>query len=272
MGVAGGYKCMKYTLVAFNTLVLGIGAAVLALGIYTAVTDYGAKEISSVISSDLYKAGSYLLIAVGSATIIIAFLGCAGAAMENRCLLGVYFAIMLLLTIFFLAITIIGFVFRNNLAGHIGRGVEDSLMKSYGKDKDFTDSWDQLQRKLKCCGFEGNVYSNTSWAIFRQTDWFKNQTGDRQFVPFSCCPKDANLDLCTNTDGRIPKAGPPATNQTATNDLLFKEGCYEKLQDYIDQNAAIIGGIALAALFIMIIGTIFSICLCVQIGRQGYVV
>jgi len=65
-----------------------IGGAVLGLGIYTLVTDFGVSQMTAILGSDLYKAGVYLLIAGGSVTVVISFLGCCGAAMESRCLLG----------------------------------------------------------------------------------------------------------------------------------------------------------------------------------------
>ncbi|XP_076463124.1 CD82 antigen-like [Babylonia areolata] len=276
-GVEGCYKCMKYTLVAFNLIVLFIGGTVLGLGIFTLVTEYGVAEMTSILGSDLYKAGTYLLIAGGCITVLISFFGCCGAMMESRCLLGLYFGVMLVLTIFFIAVCIIGFVFRKNITGHLQREVETNLIYKYGTDIGVTEHWDRVQRELKCCGVSGDKSSNTSWAIYKQqSHWFRDQTGTSKMqVPFSCCKPDSNLEMCVgreNNDNRPPKEGPPLNDTMEPNDALYKEGCYDKLDDFLDRNALVIGGVALAALFVMALGVIFSICLCVQIGRQGYIV
>lgn len=277
-GVEGCYKCMKYTLVAFNLIVLIIGGAVLGLGIFTLVTDYGAREMTSIVGSDLYKAGVYLLIAGGSVTILVSFFGCCGAAMESRCLLGLYFGVMLVLTIFFIAICIIGFVFRDNITGHLQREAETTLINKYGSDTDVTERWDKIQTELKCCGMSGGEKSITSWAIYKlNTTWFINQNSvlGKQYVPFSCCDPKSNLEECVGRQDNVnkpPKEGPPITSTMRENKALYTKGCYDELDDLLERNALIIGGIALAALFIMVMGVVFSICLCVQIGKQGYIV
>ncbi|KAL8600754.1 hypothetical protein ACOMHN_055949 [Nucella lapillus] len=276
-GVEGCYKCMKYTLVAFNFLVLVIGGAVLGLGIYTLVTDYGVTQMTAILGSDLFKAGVYLLIAGGAVTVLVAFFGCCGAAMESRCLLGLYFAVMMVLTIFFIAVCIIGFVFKNNITGHLQREAESTLLNKYGSDNDVTERWDKVQKELECCGMTGDAYSNTSWAIYKlKTNWFQLQGSQQdRYVPTSCCKPNSNKEECVgrlNADNKPPKFGPPINANMTENDGLYTKGCYDSLDDLLETNALIIGGIALAALFIMLLGVIFSICLCVQIGNQGYVV
>lgn len=265
------FNCIKYTLAVFNFIVLAIGGAVLGLGIYVLVSKYGADKLQGIIGSeDLYKAGVGLLIAGGSVTIIISFLGCCGACMENRVMLGIYFAVMLILTLFFIVVVIIGFVFYERLKTTIKDEAETVLVNKYGRDKKVTESWDLLQEDLQCCGMTGNLNSNKSWAIYKlQTEWFKFQppsgyTGRNKmdFVPKSCCNLSVSLpyDDCLNY--------PPIPVGTSAPTYIWTEGCYDKLFNYIKQNGAIIGGIAAAALGVMLIGTIFSIVLCAWIGRS----
>ncbi|KAK7490377.1 hypothetical protein BaRGS_00018356 [Batillaria attramentaria] len=281
MAVEGCYKCMKYVLMIFNIIVLLIGAVVLGLGIYIIVADYGVNKISVILGGDdLYESGVILLIVGGAVTIIISFCGCCGAWKENRILLGIYFVVMLLLTIFYVAIVVIGFIFRDNITGHLRREAETSLVNKYGesKSKAVTERWNAIQQELECCGLTGDKNSNTSWAIYKfRTLWFKdrdyNENPGTQYVPESCCKKD-NTDMCvgrTNSTGRPPAQGPPVDN-LLPNEGLYTDGCYDKLEDFLDENAAIIGGIAIAALIIMLMGVLFSVCLCTQIGKQGYVV
>lgn len=286
MAVEGCYKCVKFLLVAFNILVLLVGGAVLALGIYIMVSDYGVTKISVILGSDdLYEVGVILLIVIGSITILVSFCGCCGAWMENRCLLGTYFGIMLLITIFYTVICVVGFIFRENITGQLKLEAETALINKYGmsKDKDVTERWDTVQQELECCGMTGDASSNTSWAIYKlQTLWFKDRDYSDsdlgiKYVPFSCCNPSSNLERCV---GRLPSGGingppvqgPPITSSMEVNDGLYTDGCYDKLESFLDENASIIGGIALGALIVMVLGVIFSVCLCSHIGQKGYVV
>lgn len=266
---------MKFVLTVFNFLIAVIGIAVMGLGIYMVVTEYGVQEVTYIIDSDLYKAGSYLMIAVGGVTFFISFLGFCGAVMESRCLLGIYFGILLILSILYLAILIIGFVFRRDIGDHLVDEAKQTLIYGYGENEDITAQWDEVQAQLKCCGVTGDVNSETSWAIYKlSSDWYMKQAKNavQYSVPISCCPVDEDVDECRNKDNAIPKVGPPLNSSMANNTLLYTEGCYDKLDGYLETNALKIGIIALAALIIMVLGVIFSICLFLQIGRQGYVV
>lgn len=65
-----------------------VGGLVLGLSIYSLVAGFGAQEMTALLGSDIYQAGAILLIVIGSITILIAFFGGVGAAIENRCMLG----------------------------------------------------------------------------------------------------------------------------------------------------------------------------------------
>lgn len=270
------FSFMKYTLAVFNFIVLGIGAAVLALGIYVLASKYGADKLQAIMGTEeLYKAGVGLLIAAGCVTILIAFLGCCGACLENRVMLGIYFAIMLFLTCFFIVIVIIGFVFYQRVEGTIKTEAEKILASKYGKETAITDAWNRIQQELHCCGMTGDVYSNKSWAIYKlQSDWYQLQPNNqtRDYVPDSCCNQTVTdyKTVCQAklTKDRPPSMDTPVTASTPVNAALYTRGCYDIMVSTITENGAIIGGIAAAALGVMIIGTIFSIALCCWIGRS----
>lgn len=64
-----------------------VGGVVLGLGIYAHVTDF-ITGLSAVVGSDLFRAGSILIIVAGALMVVISFLGCCGAWQENRIMLG----------------------------------------------------------------------------------------------------------------------------------------------------------------------------------------
>lgn len=276
---------MKYTLMVFNLIVLGIGGAVLGLGIYVLVADYGVTKLTIIFGADgLYKTGAILLIVLGSVTILISFCGCCGAWRENRVLLGLYFIIMLLLLIFYVAGTVVGFVFRDNITSHLKREAENSIVNKYGNsvDREVTARWDAIQQGLKCCGLTGGQNSSQSWAIYKnESQWFRTLDYEDKdlgvkYVPASCCKPDVNLEICVGrspaNSTNPPARGPPVAESMTFPDGLYTNGCYDQMENFLRDNAAIIGGIALAALCIMLLGVIFSVALCTQIGKAGYVV
>ncbi|PVD23324.1 hypothetical protein C0Q70_16592 [Pomacea canaliculata] len=217
MTMEGCPKCMKITLVIFNVLVLLVGGVVLGLGIYAHVTDF-ITGLSAVVGSDLFRAGSILIIVAGALMVVISFLGCCGAWQENRIMLGM----------------------------------------------------------LECCGVKGDQNSETSWAIYKiKTEWFKNNSTG-QYVPNSCCSPTSNKGRCTGVVLGMtlgpPRDGPPITAFMDENDDLYKTGCYDKFWNFIETHALIVGGVAIAAIIVMVIALIFSICVCREVVKQGTIV
>ncbi|XP_025110270.1 tetraspanin-18-like [Pomacea canaliculata] len=275
MTMEGCPKCMKITLVIFNVLVLLVGGVVLGLGIYAHVTDF-ITGLSAVVGSDLFRAGSILIIVAGALMVVISFLGCCGAWQENRIMLGMYFATILILVVFFIAASISGFVFRDKMRGYLEQEAEKSLIKDYGFNTQVTNDWDVIQTKLECCGVKGDQNSETSWAIYKiKTEWFKNNSTG-QYVPNSCCSPTSNKGRCTGVVLGMtlgpPRDGPPITAFMDENDDLYKTGCYDKFWNFIETHALIVGGVAIAAIIVMVIALIFSICVCREVVKQGTIV
>ena len=61
----------------------------MGLGIYVLGSEYGAKEVSTVLGNDLYQVAAYVLIATGALLVIMSICGCCGAHRESKCMLGV---------------------------------------------------------------------------------------------------------------------------------------------------------------------------------------
>merc|ERR1711902_448205 len=74
-------SCWKKLVIAFNTIFLICGLALLGAGIYFQLTLEG---FSAILGNENINPGT-LLIIIGGITVIIAFFGCVGACCENRC-------------------------------------------------------------------------------------------------------------------------------------------------------------------------------------------
>merc|ERR1719449_74309 len=117
--------------------------------------------------------------------LIIAFFGCCGAYMENKCMLGTYFTIILVLFIAMVVGAVLGY------SGNLEKNIKSPLLTALNKYDDtpgdnaakiaLKSVWNEVQEELKCCGVN-NV-----------TDWTQNPDKDQfHFTglinkPEGCC-------------------------------------------------------------------------------------
>ncbi|KAK6989807.1 tetraspanin-18 [Biomphalaria glabrata] len=285
MGTEGcWFKFMKFVLVFFNFLVLAAGAIAIGLGAWALASEYGAKEMKAITGSELYEGGCIVLIVGGSIICILALCGCLGAFFENRVLLGIYFVIMLLILILFVVGAVLGFFFRDQIEATLEKQMRETITErfnvSYDKDdtnKLATDVWNKIQTELKCCGVSGNVSSPDAWFIYQSSKFFSQQPdSDRIYVPESCCnPNFKNatgLALCqkTNPDTNRPiqTTLDKLTNVTKLNPALYNNGCLSVIEDEIKNHILAIAGIAVAIIIVVFITVIFSVGMCVMIGKR----
>lgn len=144
--------CCKYSMFFVNLLVFLGGACLLAVGIWVAV---GAESFKDVITNDPVVFNAvYVIIAVGCILIIVGFLGCCGAAKENRCMLATFFALILILFIIEIVGGVLAFVFYPR-----AKEAALSSMNRYNggteEDQIITAGWQLLQETFECCGLNG---------------------------------------------------------------------------------------------------------------------
>ncbi|KAJ7373773.1 hypothetical protein OS493_011382 [Desmophyllum pertusum] len=240
MAVEGGAKIIKILLFVFNFIFFLGGIGLLGVGIYVQLKIGDYVELSSV----KYVTGSIIIIAVGAIIAVIAFFGCCGAIKESRCLLGTFFALMLLIFGLEVAGTALGFVYRAQ--------IKDELMKDLNKTlnqydtsghEGVTHAFDLLQEKEKCCG------------VNNYTDWRRSHftNGNPSFVPDSCC-KEMNPGCGDISEG---------------TDNINTEGCYKKTLALLRDNLIIICGIGVAVAVIQLLSMIFALVLICKIRDQS---
>ncbi|XP_064637784.1 tetraspanin-18-like isoform X2 [Lineus longissimus] len=279
MGVEGCAKFIKYAMFLFNFLIFIGGAALLGVGIWVAVDTTGATAIlTAFLGSTLYSSAAYILIVCGAIILIIGFLGCCGAIKESKCMLGTFFALMLLIFIILLVGAILAFVFRDTVTSVLKSEMESSLADKYGKTDDtaITQAWDSAQELFKCCGVSGNFTSMTSWYLYQNSSWYAGQPNNasRVMVPASCCKKEKNVFTdqakCQGTTpvANSPPVSPPGTAGLKENPDMYGSGCYDVTYSNVMSNAIILGAIAIAILVVMMVAMILSCCLCRSIKTK----
>ncbi|XP_015248742.1 PREDICTED: tetraspanin-16 [Cyprinodon variegatus] len=225
MGCFGFLKGMMFV---FNGIIFLAGIAILGVGIWVKV-DSGSifnflEEIEDVPPeiNQVLNVG-YLLIAIGGVLVIIGFLGCCGAIRESKCMLMLFFIIILLVFIAEVAGAVVLLVFQP-LAGEILQKFGDEVVKNikdqYGKNEDITGLWNSTMDTLQCCGF----YNYTD---FKGSPY--NNQGNK--YPTQCCQSDL-----------------PCIEATAM--LKNIDGCFHKIEKLISENTNVIVavGLGIAAL------------------------
>ncbi|XP_037744281.1 tetraspanin-4 isoform X2 [Chelonia mydas] len=138
--------CLKLELFIFNLIFWLGGCGALGVGLWLALSQGRFSTLSLSLPS-LGVAG--LVMAAGAVVMALGFLGCLGAATEQRCLLLTF-----------------------------DRYAQDDLklgLRRYGAPGEpaLTQAWDTVQTEFRCCGVQN------------YTDWFEVRNGTG--VPQSCC-------------------------------------------------------------------------------------
>uniref|UniRef100_A0A8C6TIW6 Tetraspanin n=1 Tax=Neogobius melanostomus TaxID=47308 RepID=A0A8C6TIW6_9GOBI len=151
----------------------------------------------------------YLLIALGGLLVVLGFLGCCGAMRESKCMLLLFFMIVMLIFLAEVAGAIVLLVLRPLVT-------VQNIKTDYGNNQDITALWNTTMSLLNCCGF--NNYTD-----------FTNSSHHLNYgYPPICC-QGGGVPCGNNSSSTVP---------VCTNKLL---PCYELIND----NTVVIIGVAL---------------------------
>ncbi|XP_070704014.1 tetraspanin 35 [Pempheris klunzingeri] len=222
MGCFGFLKVMMFV---FNGIIFLAGAAILGVGIWVKVDSgsilnfLGKIEDAPAELTQVLNVG-YLLIAIGALLLVIGFLGCCGAIRESRCMLLMFFIIVLVVFIAEVAGAVVILVFRplaDKLFVKIGKAAVQNIRKDYGKNPDITGLWNTTMTTLQCCGF----YNASD---FMGSPYYVDHG---QLYPPQCCP------------------GLSSPCPTAADGVTSISGCFPKIKQLIDDNTVVIVAVAL---------------------------
>ncbi|EDO30884.1 predicted protein [Nematostella vectensis] len=227
----GATKCIKLLVFFFNFLFFLFGIALVGYGAYAEIK-FG-PYIS--ISSNDFMSGSRLLIAVGCIITIIAFFGCCGAWKENKCMLILFFILLLIVLGLEIAAAVLGYINKDKIQSDLTDDIIRNI-KEYPKNN--KAAIDAMQMDFECCGAKGP----SDWTFYGQ---MKYKAG-----PGSCCGKPNN-DACL-----------PGTRNS--------KGCFEAMKDFVNDKLIIIAGLAIGLIVIQILGMILAMTLICRIHKGSY--
>ncbi|NXD51715.1 TSN1 protein, partial [Corvus moneduloides] len=212
----GCFTFIKVMMILFNLAIFLGGGTLLGVGIWVKVDGESFLKIFGALSSSVLQVVnvSYLLIVIGAILLVIGFLGCYGAQKESKCLLIMFFSVVLIIFIAEVAAAVVALVFTG-LAETLLTGLVTPLLKErYGVNDTFTHIWNATMEEVHCCGL--NNYTDFNNSYFYKT---------YNSYPRQCCDM---LEPCNDT-------------LAAEKDI---EGCFKQILEEIKTNAGVAGGVA----------------------------
>ncbi|NP_001277731.1 leukocyte antigen CD37 isoform 1 [Mus musculus] len=240
---------IKYFLFVFNLFFFVLGGLIFCFGTWILIDKTSFVSFVGLSFVPL-QTWSKVLAVSGVLTMALALLGCVGALKELRCLLGLYFGMLLLL--FATQITL-GILISTQRV-RLERRVQELVLRtiqSYRTNPDETaaeESWDYAQFQLRCCGWQ----SPRDW---NKAQMLKANESEEPFVPCSCYNSTATNDSTVFDKlffSQLSRLGPRAKlRQTAdicalpAKAHIYREGCAQSLQKWLHNNIISIVGICL---------------------------
>ncbi|XP_045712306.1 leukocyte antigen CD37 isoform X2 [Phyllostomus hastatus] len=239
---------IKYLLFVFNLFFFVLGSLVFCFGIWILVDKTSFVSFVGLSFMPLQIWSKALAIS-GILTMGLALLGCLGALKELRCLLGLYFGILLLLFVTQITLGILISTQRTRLERKVKDIIQETIQNYYAnpENTEAEESWDYVQFQLRCCGWN----SPEDW--YRVPSLSSNESV--YHVPCSCrnssVTNDSSvLDMISPT--QFSRIGPLARPQHSTelcvvpaNSNTYREGCSRSLQKWLHNNLISIVGICL---------------------------
>ncbi|KAM5138284.1 CD81 antigen [Mantella aurantiaca] len=165
MGVEGCTKCIKYMLFVFNFIFWLAGGVILGVALWLRhepktsnllIQQIGDKQVPAT-----FYIGIYIIIAVGAVMMFVGFLGCYGAIQESQCLLGTFFACLVILFACEVAAGIWGFVNREQVSKEIKQFYDEAYEQAKNGKKEEKEKARPVVKvfheTLQCCTDEQNI-------------------------------------------------------------------------------------------------------------------
>ncbi|XP_047436386.1 tetraspanin-18-like [Mugil cephalus] len=237
-------SCMKYLMFIFNFFIFLGGSFLLGLGVWVLVDPLGFREVVAV--NPLLFTGVYVILALGGLLFLLGFLGCCGAIRENRCLLLLFFMLILFIFLAELSAAILAFLFRE----HLTRDYFSRELKHHYQEHNntttqpdvFTSTWNAIMTTFLCCGVSGPEDFDES--LFRLLS-------PNKMVPEACCQRnrylgDVGVDQCVS-GGSVA--------------LRHNKGCYSAVVEHFEAYIYSAGALAIVVLTIELFAMVFAMCL-----------
>ncbi|XP_010004849.1 PREDICTED: tetraspanin-1 [Chaetura pelagica] len=237
----GCFTFIKVMMILFNLAIFLSGGTLLGVGVWVTVDEKSFLDVFGALSSSVLHVVnvSYFLIVIGAILLVIGFLGCCSAQKESKCLLMVFFSVMLIIFIAEIAAAVVTLVYTNIAETLLKSVVTPLLQKKYGSDPILSENWNETMKELKCCGL--NNYTD-----FTDSPWYKEHNST---FPTTCCE---DLQPCTSV---------LAAQKNVT-------GCFKQIVQEIKTHGGVAGGVAAGIAALEVAAMVVSMYLYCQLDQK----
>ncbi|XP_007570787.1 tetraspanin-7-like isoform X1 [Poecilia formosa] len=187
----------------------------------------------------------YALAGTGAAIVLFGLFGCFATCRGRPWMLKLYAVFLSLVFMIELIAGISGFVFRHEIKGTFLTSYSEAVMWYNGYDER-SMAVDSVQRTLHCCGVQN------------YTSWFSSVYFPASGIPASCC---VTYVECSKAELK---------NATLAARKVYRQGCYELVVSFIENNMAVIAGVTFGIAFSQVLGTSLACCLAHFISTNQY--
>ncbi|RDD39596.1 Tetraspanin-11 [Trichoplax sp. H2] len=239
MGFVG---CLRVIFYIFTLIFVAMGIALLAMGIIIRVN----SDLIGVVADNSWFTAAYIMIAAGVFIFLVALVGFCGARNSNKCMLGIYLGVLVVIFILEIAGAIYGAVNRVAIEEAAKAKMTTEVQIRYGQANQgvITDGFNKLQTTFQCCGV------NTT------TDWYSSAwiSGKPSFpygpaVPDSCC-RTSTLLCGVNSTAHA--------NAVIFNATYYSIGCYQAVRNSITNNLGLAIGVLGGFAGVQVLGMILA--------------
>lgn len=157
MPVKGSAKCVEYLLFWFTLMLWLAGNTVLAIGLWLRFDPQTRNFFREEDSDSSFYKGVYIVIAAGILMTLVGFLGCCGAVLESRCLLGLFFISLVVIFGFGVAAASWGYSHKRKVVKGLQEFYKDAYYKLKSKDEPQRETLRAIHYALQCCGVIGGM-------------------------------------------------------------------------------------------------------------------
>jgi len=238
MGVCD--SILKFLVFVFNFLFFVVGCGIIGLGCYMY---FEMKDYLSFLGDTGFVDATIGFIVIGVILTVVSFFGICAVCTDNSCMFKGFGCLMMLVVIAEFGIAIAILILKVDAEEAISSAMNDSL-DDYQVEPKVTTSWDSIQTDLKCCGVD-------TYMDWKNTTFNHPVNSTKYDVPDSCC-----------IDGQTQGCGKDQLDSnTHTNGTIYEKGCLKTFEDYIEDNAYIVGGAGAGLGVLQILVLVGSFCL-----------
>jgi len=248
----------------------------MGLGIWLLV-DSNVANLGSLVAaasnSGLLRASAILILSTGCAVFLISLLGVIGAYLENKTILGIYIALLVIVFCAEITGAVLAIAFKDWLLDGLDSTLQDSLNQPYYVPANTSCNpsstgklWDYVQFKLNCCGIYQPPHSGYERLTYLLRE---NCSGEQERwnlnVPVTCCTHNSSVSYSNVADNYDSLLAMVDCN------VINSQGCVDKIESWIVYYSPVLIGIGFGVAFLQLIGFIFAVCVCANSPRgRGY--